>query len=649
MEVAHNLAAANAQRQYKLQTGARAKSTEKLSSGYKINRAADDAAGMGISEKMRWQIRGLNRDEQNLSDGISYVQVADGALGEVDEMLHRMSELAVQSANDTNTETDRMAIDQEIQELKGELDRIFDTTSFNNRYIWHGQYLGEEIDHYNYVPAVRTTTNYVRYDTTNKNQEVLPVSNMITHANEDGISISWKTINGTQYETDKISWDELKEKNYSFEMSDYFPDKDNPANPLFESGKPQFKRTLAFSPNSEATVDDMITALDGIGIYTVASLSPSPVLEDSSGNPVSRGVGIGVGIRYDAAYAMNIDFDNADDSFIEPKDGVGKANVTAPADENDTSGIWKVEFDGGALGTLTATVLNATYSTNDTSASTENNFWRWVYPTKGTPYKASFSQSSSGNDLNNLYKALTTEYQGVGDETYNILDKGGSVTLNFAITSENAYTQVGGSSSNLVGTLNITAQINKGDTKEDVFNRIAKDINENTVFDVYTSSGNVDSVTIGQIENSGYQIEIPVMRKIYETDIHLDIQAGALALQSIPIDYKALTTTDLGIADIDITSFESASAAIDAVASALDIVSEQRSYFGAMQNRMEHAKAQVASTSENTQYAESRIRDTDMAKEMVSFSAQNIIAQAGESMLAQANSQLQGVLQLIQQ
>lgn len=106
MEVAHNLAAANAQRQYKLQTGARAKSTEKLSSGYKINRAADDAAGMGISEKMRWQIRGLNRDEQNLSDGISYVQVADGALGEVDEILHRMSELAVQSANDTNTETD---------------------------------------------------------------------------------------------------------------------------------------------------------------------------------------------------------------------------------------------------------------------------------------------------------------------------------------------------------------------------------------------------------------------------------------------------------------------------------------------------------------------------------------------------------------
>ena len=140
MVVQHNMQAVNANRQLNLVTGQQAKSTEKLSSGYRINRAADDAAGLSISEKLRWQIRGLNRASQNIQDGISLVQVADGALGEIHSMLHRMKELAVQASNDTNTDSDREQLQNEVSQLKKEISRTFNTTEFNTMPIFRCPY-----------------------------------------------------------------------------------------------------------------------------------------------------------------------------------------------------------------------------------------------------------------------------------------------------------------------------------------------------------------------------------------------------------------------------------------------------------------------------------------------------------------------------
>ena len=136
MVIQHNLSAFNANRHLGIVAGNLAKSTEKLSSGYKINRAADDAAGLSMSEKMRKQIRGLDQASENIEDGISYVQVADGALHEVQDMLQRMNELAVQSANGTNSVSDREDIDKEVQQLKSEMERVFKSTKFNEQYIW---------------------------------------------------------------------------------------------------------------------------------------------------------------------------------------------------------------------------------------------------------------------------------------------------------------------------------------------------------------------------------------------------------------------------------------------------------------------------------------------------------------------------------
>ena len=139
MVVQHNLQAMNANRMLGITTGQQSKSTEKLSSGYKINRAADDAAGLTISEKMRKQIRGLDRASTNAEDGISCVQTAEGALTEVHSMLQRMNELAVQAANGTMSEDDRQAVQDEIDQLVTEIDRVSETTKFNEIYLLKGK------------------------------------------------------------------------------------------------------------------------------------------------------------------------------------------------------------------------------------------------------------------------------------------------------------------------------------------------------------------------------------------------------------------------------------------------------------------------------------------------------------------------------
>ena len=145
MVVQHNLSAMNANRQLGITTGAQAKSSEKLSSGYKINRAGDDAAGLTISEKMRSQIRGLNKASDNAQDGISAIQSAEGALNETHSILQRMNELATQAANDTNTTSDRTAIKKEIDALTSEIDRIATTTQFNTQNLLDGNFQGKNL------------------------------------------------------------------------------------------------------------------------------------------------------------------------------------------------------------------------------------------------------------------------------------------------------------------------------------------------------------------------------------------------------------------------------------------------------------------------------------------------------------------------
>ena len=166
MVVQHNLTAMNSNRMLGLTTASQAKSTEKLSSGYKINRAADDAAGLSISEKMRKQIRGLTQASSNAQDGISAVQTAEGALNEVQDMLQRMNELAVKAANGTNSEDDRSYIQNEIDQLTTEIDRVAETTKFNETYLLKGDQDATKDYTYSYAKATANNVATATMDTT---------------------------------------------------------------------------------------------------------------------------------------------------------------------------------------------------------------------------------------------------------------------------------------------------------------------------------------------------------------------------------------------------------------------------------------------------------------------------------------------------
>ena len=185
MVVQHNLSAMNTNRQMGMVTGALQKSTEKLSSGYKINRAADDAAGLSISEKMRAQIRGLDKASDNAQDGISLIQVAEGALNETHSILQRMNELATQAANDTNTSTDRTAIKAEIDQLTSEINRIQSTTQFNTQNLLDGKFTGKNLQ----VGSLKGQT--IKISISNMNAKTLGVSGLTVDKNSTaGISMS---------------------------------------------------------------------------------------------------------------------------------------------------------------------------------------------------------------------------------------------------------------------------------------------------------------------------------------------------------------------------------------------------------------------------------------------------------------------------
>ena len=320
MIIQNNLLAMNANRQFNISDTKRKKTTEKLSSGYKINRAADDAASLTISEKMRRQVRGLHQSADNIQDGISYVQVADGALEEIDEMLQRMNELTIKASNDTNSYEDRESIDDEIQKLKEEIARVFDTTSFNDRLIWEPDpermvQVGTKPE-----PTVRYRSSGITIDPTDVNKGGIPYNGITLTAVDDGITASWKGYDGNAYSTTKVPWDDFEKNGYSFKIQDYLPDSSKD-----EAGNPFFTYTVAMTPNSYAKKEDIINAINSTSISSSASASYTARFENPD-HSLKSTPNVSVSITsssYAASYVSAAEgthtFDSEDDPFIEPQ------------------------------------------------------------------------------------------------------------------------------------------------------------------------------------------------------------------------------------------------------------------------------------------------------------------------------------------
>ena len=517
MVVQHNMQAANANRMLGITSGAQAKSTEKLSSGYKINRAADDAAGLTISEKMRKQIRGLDKASSNAQDGVSSVQTAEGALTEVHSMLQRMNELAVQAANGTNSkDTDRKAIQDEIDQLNTEIDRVAETTKFNEIYLLKGDD-GEK------------TVNMKAHDA---------------------------GLKGT----------------------------------LTDNGDGTATFTMA-------ALNDGDTVSIGGKNYTIGSLKA-----DADKLVAAPGTGTKKLTIGDKTFVLK-----AGDTKVYDETGTNQVFVKTA--DGTTAATGATAFSTGAELTTTSKYKDDTNADKDNTAVTIDNLKDYI--------KGGVKVSDGTTTLTVLNDAK--------DATGAVGNDGVDDNDNSLITKKKAYELAAKEllAANQIGDTEGSAKVGVGDV------------------------GTAVNLTNG---TGTFQIQTGSAKVANTLSFSLHVGADADMTNKITVDIDTMNSANLGIKGLNVTDKNGSAAtyAIDAISDAISKVSSHSSALGAVQNRLEHTIDNLDNISENTSSAESRIRDTDMAKEMVNYSKNNILAQAGQSMLAQANQSNQGVLSLLQ-
>ena len=541
--VQHNMSAMNANRMLGVTSSSLSKSTEKLSSGYRINRAADDAAGLSISEKMRSQIRGLNKASDNAQDGISLIQTAEGALNESHSILQRMRELSVQASNGTETDDDREAVQKEISQLQDELTRISSTTEFNTMKLLDGslggpqgvskgsnQTIGSQISN---LKAAETTM------TAGKNTS--GVTNATFFAKEtikiDGadITVDWTTLTDEEKAALKQDWTAGSDSSKASKAATIMQDKINEA--IDNSG-------LGVS---HVTVKSSVAA--GVASFNIKSGSEGT---DSK---------------------INIDGANNTDTVI-----------------------------GATLGDVAATTGTTKYSGEDVDA------------------KELFYMNINGQSL---------------------------VVTPTAVTNGTAMSTV---ATNLATNINAAIdKYNTGRDDADKLKNVTVDVSKDGRLVVSSESGSVSFSDFGTGE-AAKKLGLDASATKTAANGGMTLQIGANEGQTMNFGIEDMSAAALGVdgGKVDIASQSGAQKATTTIDAAIKKVSEQRSKLGAVQNRLEHTIANLDTASENTQTSESRIRDTDMAEEMVAYSKNNILLQAGQSMLAQANQSNQGVLSLLQ-
>lgn len=679
--VAHNLSAINANRQSNLIERKRTKVMEQLSSGYRINRAADDASGLAISEKMRAQIRGLSQASHNIQDGISYVQTADGALEEVHSIFQRIREISVQASNGTNTSFDRLMLDLEIDELKDNAERIFKDTEFNTQKIWDGEpLLVNTIVGTASVPAVSVSSTSVESTITNTNRLVMPKNGFRLNADTDGIQVSWTAYDGNTYTSELIEWEEPLSGTHSFHLKDYlnnvtYTDKTTNtvcvANPMdFEGLDFIYTYTVA----ETAMLDDAITALNNAYVSTSISTPESAktfTVDGSNLGTTADGnlfhVSCSANIYYDALLVSDRDFEASDTVYIEGiKNSNGEyENVSNhPVTDNTPSEAFEFEFllktgtdaSGNDIFTKVKTKPSHTnYYCHSNEKEDENIWWHTVTYDNGHSYTyTSNYQSSPGCSPDSISNAYSTSHSNKTNTKTETLEEANKthtafLTYSFSLVAENKFTCKDGSQTDQVGSISITLSVPSNPDRKDTADKINEALGKLSGLDIYSNDSHSRLYSSVSSWNSPNRLDVPTYEPCYEYAKCVDIQAGANEGQIIPVDYAMLSLSLLDIEDIQVDTLDHAQDALKRIDDAIRIISEQRSLFGAYQNRLEYAKAIDDNTGENLQAAESTIRDADMASSMVIYSKIQILSQTAQSMLAQANQSKQAVLELLQQ
>ena len=499
MVVQHNLKAMNSNRMLGVTTKSQAKSTEKLSSGYKINRAADDAAGLSISEKMRKQIRGLTQASSNAQDGISAVQTAEGALNEVQDMLQRMNELAVKAANGTQSEDDRSYIQNEIDQLTTEIDRVAETTKFNETYLLKGDR------------------------------------------------------------------DATKEFTYNYKT---------------------FTADAKATANAGAAVTD---ATSGLSVKVEFSDVTASSMEDQNAVAAALKNG-GITVDFKSDWDATAGGGAAVTKYTAQLVGSAADNYKVVQDKADETKATIQTKDGKTVATLTmagGTVAEADAAKQHQSASTAK--------------AITFSTITGAQENGKAAKYYDKDGNGIPS---NALDK--------------YFTASVGAD----GTVTPSARNDAGKVYDAVGNEVL-----------------LDAANVSAEQDLAGALKLT-----------LHVGADATSNNQISINLDSMSAKGLGVNGLKVDGSDDTNArsSIETIKEAIQKVSTQRSALGAVQNRLEHTISNLDNVVENTTSAESQIRDTDMATEMVKYSNNNILSQAGQAMLAQANQSNQGVLSLLQ-
>nr|WP_077214808.1 flagellin [Bacillus dakarensis] len=579
MIINHNISALNNYRQMGINNNANAKSMEKLSSGLRINKAGDDAAGLAISEKMRAQVRGLDQASRNSQDAISLIQTTEGALQESHNILQRMRELATQAANDTNVAVDRNEIQKEMNQLTSEINRIGNTTEFNTKKLLNGDLSDSKT-----VVKADNGANAVNF----------------------AIGTQWNGLSGDEQPTIKGGTSGTANK---IDISGSVGSFDWAKMDAAEANTVKVTRD-----GDSFTVD--IAAVDSDG--DTLAVNADKMAYDEGTDTYSY-------------KANGLDFKISGAELGKWTDG---ADISINLSAYDTDGT-KSEFD--ITGATVATKSDFTSNTLKAAGGTHGSFGAGITV-----------DNTDDGYIEGLTK-VKVEGSGLdaagGSYTVTLMDKDDNVlatetvTNDTAATTSIAYDQHGISftfTANDTASFEITKDLKYTETKESDASSLNFQIGANQNQSLNLSVSDMRSEALGISSSSANELTF-VNRDGQEETVKLtsgkDVTDGTNAKGS----EKAL----------DISTHENASKAITVINNAIEKVSGERSKLGATQNRLEHTISNLNNASENLTAAESRIRDVDMAKEVMEMTRANILAQASQSMLAQANQKPQSVLQLL--
>lgn len=541
MVVQHNLNAINANNKMNINVSGTKKATEKLSSGYQINRAGDNAAGLAISEKMRSQIRGLSQATKNANDGISLIQTAEGGLNETHSILQRMRELAVQSANGTyQDDTDREAIQLEVDALKSEIDRIASSTEYNGMKLLDGSLGGSKAvtEFGAKYGAVSTTDTDLVGATITSNIAGVKVTTAYAASGKGGENALW-SADGKTLTMNLVAGETYTQKDIDNLIANATQSKDG-------------GQTQAPSEISIKLANGVMTASKaGDTEATVAGLRAT----GSNSDDVIKLVG-----------DKNSGAHGSSDQVTFTANSYGKAYDTGMASKITIS-------TDVAAGKENVEVTKA--AKPDAAAAAEIK----LHLSTGKTY--------TEKDIENILKEAGYDYSVKLEDTKNTDgDADGKIYFNVKGDAEVAITDGAG---------------------------VGKD----------------------SVPNNG-------------KGLTFQIGANGVEDQRVTLNVNDMSSSAIGVANADVSTQDSANAAIDMVDAAVKTVSMQRAGLGALQNRLEYTVNNLTTTNENLTAAESQIRDTDMATEMINYTKNNILQQASQAMLAQANQQPQAILQLLQ-